>query len=185
MWSSIVAPLDSRAQAQWLWCMGLVAPWHVGPSWITDQTSVFCTGRQTLYHWASREAHFLLFLHPTHLPAFYKDLCDSGPAWIIQGDLLSSGSLTESHLQSLFCHIKLQVPALRSWISLGPSFCLPWYLSKVLSQCDLRVIASLLNPVICTVQYSYYIRMKTLRTCYTIIIAYFYWLLGLPWWLRW
>ena len=50
MWSSIVAPLDSRGQAQWLWCMGLVAPWHVGPSWITDQTSVFCTGRQTLYH---------------------------------------------------------------------------------------------------------------------------------------
>ena len=27
-----------------------------------------------------------------------------------------------------------------------------------------QVIASLLNPVICTVQYSYYIRMKTLRT---------------------
>ena len=22
-------PMGSRAQAQWLWCTGLVAPWHV------------------------------------------------------------------------------------------------------------------------------------------------------------
>ena len=29
--------LGSRAQAQWLWCVGLVVPWHVGSSWIRDK----------------------------------------------------------------------------------------------------------------------------------------------------
>ena len=32
--------LDSRAQAQWLWCANLVAPWHVGSSQTMDQTQV-------------------------------------------------------------------------------------------------------------------------------------------------
>lgn len=45
----------SRAQAQYLWCTGLVAPWHVGSSWMTDQTRVPCTGGQILYLWATRE----------------------------------------------------------------------------------------------------------------------------------
>ena len=35
---------------------GLVAPWHVGSSWIRDGTCVSCTGRQILYHWGIREA---------------------------------------------------------------------------------------------------------------------------------
>ena len=35
---------------------GLVAPWHVGSSWIRDRTHVSCTGRQILYQWATREA---------------------------------------------------------------------------------------------------------------------------------
>ena len=47
---------SSRAQAQELWCTGLVAPWHVGSSWIRDQTLVSCIGRWILYHWATREA---------------------------------------------------------------------------------------------------------------------------------
>ena len=34
------------AQAQWLWCTGLVAPWPVGSSWIRDQTlSLALAGR--------------------------------------------------------------------------------------------------------------------------------------------
>ena len=36
---------SSRAQAQELWCMGLVTPQHVGSSWMRDQTWVSCTGR--------------------------------------------------------------------------------------------------------------------------------------------
>ena len=41
--------------------MGLVALWHVGSSWIRDQTHVSCIGSQILYHWAAREAwHSLL-----------------------------------------------------------------------------------------------------------------------------
>ena len=40
----------SRAQAQQLWGMGLVAPWHVESSWIRDRTCVSCIGRQVLYH---------------------------------------------------------------------------------------------------------------------------------------
>ena len=40
----------SRAQAQSLWPMGLVAPWHVESSRIGDQTYVPCIGRQILYH---------------------------------------------------------------------------------------------------------------------------------------
>ena len=48
--ASSVAVLGSKTQAQWLRHMGLVALRHVGSSWIRDQTSVSCIGRQILYH---------------------------------------------------------------------------------------------------------------------------------------
>ena len=44
------------AQAQQLWLMGLVAPWHVGSSQTRARTRVPCIGRQTLNHCATREA---------------------------------------------------------------------------------------------------------------------------------
>ena len=47
--------VGSRAQAQQLWRTGLVAPWHVGSSWIRDQTHVPCIGRWILNHCATRE----------------------------------------------------------------------------------------------------------------------------------
>ena len=60
--ASLVAHVDavlwfsgSRAQAPWLWCMGLVAPWHVGSSWIRDPTHVSCSGRWSLFYWVIRE----------------------------------------------------------------------------------------------------------------------------------
>ena len=31
------------------------APWHVGSSQIRNRTCVFCFGRSTLYHWATRQ----------------------------------------------------------------------------------------------------------------------------------
>ena len=60
---------SSRAQAQQLWPMGLVAPRHVGSSWTRARTRVPCIGRQIPNHCATREAHicdldqimFLLF----------------------------------------------------------------------------------------------------------------------------
>ena len=45
----------SRAQAQYLWHMGLVAPRHVG-SQIRGRIHVSCIGRWILYHWVTREA---------------------------------------------------------------------------------------------------------------------------------
>lgn len=39
-----------RAQAQQLFCKGLVAPWHVGSSSDHESSSVFCIDRQILYH---------------------------------------------------------------------------------------------------------------------------------------
>ena len=42
--------LGSRVQAQWLWCTGLIAPQHVGFSWIRDQTHVSGIRSKVLYH---------------------------------------------------------------------------------------------------------------------------------------
>ena len=51
-----VAPWLSRAQAQWLLLMGLVALQLVGFFPDQDRTRVSCIGRQILYHLATREA---------------------------------------------------------------------------------------------------------------------------------
>ena len=47
--------VGSRAQAQLLWCTGLVALQHVGSSRTRDQTCVPCIGRRILNHGATRE----------------------------------------------------------------------------------------------------------------------------------
>ena len=44
------------AQEQQLWCLGLVALWHVGSSQIREQTCVSFIARRILYHSATREA---------------------------------------------------------------------------------------------------------------------------------
>ena len=54
--------MGSRAQAQQLWLMGLVAPWHVGSSQTRARTRVSCIGRRILNHCTTREAQ-LLFLN--------------------------------------------------------------------------------------------------------------------------
>ena len=46
--------LGYRAQALSAWRTCLVAPWLVGSSRIRDQTHVSSTGRQILYHWATK-----------------------------------------------------------------------------------------------------------------------------------
>ena len=55
-------PPGSRAQFQWFWPMGSVAPWLVGSSQTRDQTHVSCIGRQILNHWITRGALFFIFL---------------------------------------------------------------------------------------------------------------------------
>ena len=50
--------------AQQLWCMWLVAPWHVEPSWTSNQTCVPCTGRRIPVLCTTREVlqcEYLLF----------------------------------------------------------------------------------------------------------------------------
>ena len=39
-----------------LWLQGLFALQQVGASWMRDWTCVSCIGRQTLYHWVTRES---------------------------------------------------------------------------------------------------------------------------------
>ena len=52
--SSFSSP-GSRAQAQQLWCTGLVTPRHVGSSHTWDGTHVPCIGRWILNHWTIRK----------------------------------------------------------------------------------------------------------------------------------
>ena len=59
--SVVIAP-GPRALAQLLWHTGTVAPRHVASFQPRDWTLVSCTGRRILYHWATREAQFQLFL---------------------------------------------------------------------------------------------------------------------------
>ena len=54
-WASVVVARGSRAQAQQLWRMGLVAPWHVGSPRTRIPTGVPCIGRRILNHCTTRE----------------------------------------------------------------------------------------------------------------------------------
>ena len=55
-WAQQLWLAGSRAQAQQLWCTGLVAPWHVGSSRTRARTRVPCIGRRILNHCTTREA---------------------------------------------------------------------------------------------------------------------------------
>ena len=55
-WLLIAVGSRCRAPAQWLWHMGLAAPWHVGSSRTRDQAHVSCLGKRNLNHWATSKA---------------------------------------------------------------------------------------------------------------------------------
>jgi len=83
-WASVAVVPGARVQAQWLWCMGSVAPWLVGSSQIRDQTHVSCTGRRILYHGATREAwipHFGVVFWFTPYGKGEKELCRKLFSW--------------------------------------------------------------------------------------------------------
>ena len=52
--------------------MALVTPWHVGSSWIRDQTPISCVGRWILYHWATREAPVFRIFKVWHLTTLIR-----------------------------------------------------------------------------------------------------------------
>ena len=54
-WAQQLWLVGSRAQAQQLWRMGLVAPWHVGSSQTRARAHVLCNGRRILNHCATKE----------------------------------------------------------------------------------------------------------------------------------
>ena len=55
-WAQSLQLLGSRAQAQQLWRLGLLALWHVGYFQIRDQICTSCTDRWILHHWVTKEA---------------------------------------------------------------------------------------------------------------------------------
>ena len=62
-WAEQLWLSGSRAQAQQLGLMGLVAPRHVGSSWTRAQTGVSCIGRQVLNHCATRAVPHTYYLN--------------------------------------------------------------------------------------------------------------------------
>ena len=63
----------SRAQAQQLWCTGLVAPRYVGSSQNRARTRVPCIGRWILNHCATREARNWNFLDLQKSSTYFKN----------------------------------------------------------------------------------------------------------------
>jgi len=61
LWLLLLWSKGSCTQASAVVARGLVAPGHVGSSWIRDQTSVSCIGRHIHYHWAPGKPMVILF----------------------------------------------------------------------------------------------------------------------------
>ena len=75
VWVQKLPITGSRAQAQSLWCMGLVSPWHVVSSQTRDRTRVSCIDRWITNHWTTREAPAFEFREDTiqsTIPAAWK-----------------------------------------------------------------------------------------------------------------
>ena len=87
VWAQELQLPGSGAQAQQL-CTSLVALRHVGASWLRDWTCVSCTGRQILYHWATREALDVLF--KCHWPPSGSSSLDLHLAYMVCQALLDA-----------------------------------------------------------------------------------------------
>ena len=61
-WLLLLQSMGFRAcWLQQLWCIDLVAPWHMESSWTRDQTWVLCIGRQIFNHQTIREVLYVFF----------------------------------------------------------------------------------------------------------------------------
>ena len=74
-WAQQLWLMGSRAQAQQLWHMGLVALRHVGSSWTRAQTHVPCLGRWILNHCTTGEALYF---------QIFKETPYCSPQWLYQ-----------------------------------------------------------------------------------------------------
>ena len=79
--------MDSGAQTQQMWCMGLVALWPVGSSQIRDQTRVSFIGLCSLDHRATGAASALVLLVHS-IPSWLTPCCLSlglsqGPSFLV------------------------------------------------------------------------------------------------------
>ena len=94
--------IGSTWQAQKLWYMSLVDPWHVESSQTRDHTHVPCTGRQILNHWTTKEVYGYSFERRTS----HRD----GPSKAVS----SQYSLNTSYMTT-------GSPGWRQDLNLGPS----------------------------------------------------------------
>ena len=94
--------VGSRAQAQYLWCMSLVAPRHVGSSQTRARTRAPCTGRQILNHCTTREALSLILMEMLSF-VFFSVISVSGSnlACVPVHTLKSRAQITHFGLQSI------------------------------------------------------------------------------------
>ena len=105
-WFLLLGLLHPRAQAQWLWHIGLAAPWHVESSQTRDQTRVPCIVRRILIH-CTTGGNYILFpclIYQISCPQTEKAMAihSSTLAWKIPwteepGGLQSMGSLRVGH----------------------------------------------------------------------------------------
>ena len=73
-WPLLLQLMNSRGLAPWLWCMGLVAPWHVVTSRTRNWTCVPCIGRRILNYWTTREVlDSPLFVNPRSDMKVFQD----------------------------------------------------------------------------------------------------------------
>ena len=116
--------------AQKLWCVGLVAPKHMGSSPIRDQTHVPSIGRWILYHWPTRDVPS--FLSPPHL----SSILDQPYPPSHQGFLHILCLLVE-HVMALFTQITL-CPSSGCWGSSHKVPAVAWCLMEVMPSQDRR-----------------------------------------------
>ena len=88
-----------------------VAPQPVGSSRIRDQTCVSCTGRQTLYHWATREPLHDSYIHETGRVS---------PSFFVFHDLGLVFKSTGQLFWRMFFH--LGSSGVSSWLGSGHAF---------------------------------------------------------------
>ena len=69
-WLLLLWNTGSRAQAQQLWCTGLVALWHVGSSQSRDRTRYSCIDRRILNHCATKGSPLYVMLNEACLFTF-------------------------------------------------------------------------------------------------------------------
>ena len=92
-WASVVTTHRLSSCGSQVWCMVLIALWHVGSSQLRDRTCIFCIGKQVHCHWAPTEALIFLFnrcmcvLVAQSCPTLSNHMDSSPPDLLVHGIL--------------------------------------------------------------------------------------------------